>query len=150
MKQPVQLFPTALGSYSDVYASREKTAYRVGRPDGSPMSCYNLSEREAKELLENLPEELLEHVKEHFGLVEGGFPDKEEPSSVNEAKELIEEVKKESEVVAELEDGLPLEEMTRDKLRDLCKQLDITGVSKYTKDELVEAIYKHAEESEDE
>ena len=146
MKQPVQLFPTKLGSYSDVYASREKTAYRVGRPDGSPMSCYNLSEREAKELLENLPEELLDHVKEHFGLVEG---ESGELVPETEATELIEEVKEETEALESLEDGKPLEEMTGDELRDLCKQLGLTGYSRMKNDEMVELLYKHAEESDD-
>lgn len=156
MKQPVQLFPTTLGSYSDVYASREKTAYRVGRPDGSPMTCFNLSEREAKEMLSHLPEELLQHVKDHYDLVPSAVLKELEEEladgmmSKNQYEDIVDTDVTDESIVSELEEGVPLEEMTRDQLRDVCKTLEITGYSKLSKDELIAAIYKHAEESEEE
>lgn len=181
MKQPVQIFPTQTHSYSDVYASREKTKYRIGRPDGSPMMCFNISEKEAVTILTSLPNELLEIVKDHYGLEE---PKPFDPSSLS--NELLEYIKEhygltegshfgvgevdraipieneedtkhpeyppetEEDTTTPVEEGISLEEMTRDQLRDLCKQLEIKGYGKWSKEEMIKAIETLATESDDE
>ena len=124
MKKPVQIYRTNTHCYSDVYASREKAIYRIGRPDGSPMSCYNISLNEAKSILANLPSELVDYVKEYYG-IEGKATDPEEKD-------------------------VPLEDMSRSDLRQLCKDLEITGYGKWSKEEMIAAIEKVAFASDDE
>lgn len=144
MRKPVQIFPTQTHSYSDVYASRQKTKYRIGRPDGSPMMCYNISEAEAKTILTSLPDELLEVVKEHYNLV----PAHQTFYGVGEVEQMI--PKTEEDMTVPVEEDISLDEMTRDQLRDICKQLEIKGYGKWSKEEMIEAIEKTALESEDE
>lgn len=119
MIHPVQIFKTSIPCYSDVYASRERAKYRIGRPDGSPMSCYNLSEKETITILTNLPPELVEVVKQHY--------------------------KTSEDQTVTVDEGLALEEMSRDNLRQLCKDLDIKSYGKMTKEEMIAAIEEVSE-----
>lgn len=170
MRKPVQIFPTQTHSYSDVYASRQKTKYRIGRPDGSPMMCYNISEEEAKTILTSLPPELLEVVKKHYHLFAEGEVFKPENLSetfieaikehynlvpvhqtfygTGEVDQMIPKTEEDTNVP--VEEDIALEEMTRDQLRDICKQLEIKSYGKWSKEEMINAIEKTALESDDE
>lgn len=108
-------------SYSDVFASNQLTTYQIGRPDGPQMRMYNISEEEAKTICRNLPSELLEVVKEHYGLKEAAYPE-----GNNMERTLIE-------VIKEIKTA-PLKE-----IKAICKELDIKTTGK-TKDKLIESI----------
>lgn len=137
-KQPTSIFPIKTHAYSDVYASRTRAIYSVGRPDGALARNFNLSKDEAEQIVTNLPEELLEVVKEHYGLVEG----EKEPETEQEVEE-VEEVKEDESVPSKT-----IEEMTARELKDLARQLEIPYSNK-SKDEMVESINKFLDESDD-
>jgi hypothetical protein len=61
-KQPVQFFPCNHSVPSDVTFSLERAKYYIGRPDASPHTSHKVSEREAIEIVQNLPPELAKHV----------------------------------------------------------------------------------------
>ena len=103
-------------SYSDVFGSRELTAYRIGRPDGSPMKMFNVSKNEAESICRHLPVELLEIVKDEYGLVSASETNKELYQVIKEMKEA------------------PVK-----SLKTICKELDIKPAGK-TKEKMIEAI----------
>lgn len=120
----VCIHPNKHHSYSDVFGSREPSVYVIGRPDGSPMKLYNVGYDEAVSLVTTLPEELLEVVKAHYGLIEG------EPRlfvAADLTPEQLEEVKNyfslvDVEFVTDVtEDGLLSEE-------ELVKLLNVSGM----------------------
>lgn len=135
-------------SYSDVFASRERTAYRVGRPDGSLMKVFNIGESEAYTICTNLPEELLEIIKDHYGLIELDkanvkmTPEQLEAEDKELAKVTAPEVSSEvSDALTEaVDEGMDIESLTRDELRGLARQLEIKNYSKMTVDQLKSAI----------
>jgi Rho termination factor, N-terminal domain len=140
MPQPVQLFPAKVRAYSDVFGSREKVAYFIGRPDSTYLKCYGLSERETIELLTNLPEELLEVVKKHYHLIPDpnhapSLMDKETKETAVEA-ETVEEFIEAHEKAEEVD----LHEFSRNELRELAKELGVKGYADMKKDDLVQAI----------
>lgn len=144
MKQPTQIFPIKIHAYSGL--SREKAVYSVGRPDWAKMQNLSISANEAREIMTNLPPELLEIVKDHYGLVK--LTDnvlRDNTITTDDISSLTSE-----DQVVTVEEGIALEEMTRDELRQLCKQLEITGYSSWSKEKLIEAIEKVALESDDE
>lgn len=107
-------------SYSDVFGSRELTAYRIGRPDGSPMKMFNVSQSEAESICRNLPAELLDVVKEEYKLVEAAT------NEDNSNKPLVEIIKE-------------MKDMPAKGLKAICKELDIKSTGK-TKEKMIEAI----------
>lgn len=144
-------------SYSDVFASRERTAYRVGRPDGSLMKVFNIGESEAYTICTNLPEDLLEIIKEHYGLVTIDEANaKMSPEQLEaEDRELAEVVPAPElpptepievadalpdAVIEEVVEGMDIESLTRGELRGLARQLEIKNYSKMTVAELKSAI----------
>lgn len=136
-------------SYSDVYASRDRTAYRIGKPDGSPMKMYNVSESEAISIVTHLPEELLEAVKKHYNLVEAapgaGVNTTSEADHAGHTDELTDDelisLLSDKSVSEDKEDfNVEINDMDVPQLRELAKQLEIRGYSKMTKDVLIAAI----------
>lgn len=120
----VCIHPNKHHSYSDVFGSREPSAYVIGRPDGSPMKLYNVGYDEAVSLVTTLPEELLEVIKAHYGLIEG----EEKPFvAADLTPEQLEEVKQYFSLVDVVfvtdvtEDGLLSEE-------ELVKLLNVSGM----------------------
>lgn len=137
-------------SYSDVFGSREIAKYRIGRPDGSPMKLFNVSEAEAISIVTNLPDELLEVVKQHYGLVEAAATDVVE-NLINELPDETPETPIVDGVYVDDEGDLNvnLEEMTVKDLKSLCKQLGITGYSDLNKEELIAAINQEVDDSDE-
>jgi hypothetical protein len=166
MKQPTQIFPTSMRTYSDVYASRASAAYMIGRPDGAMGKRYAVSKDEALEIVTNLPEELLEAVKEHYSLIPSGvtayLAKAAEPVTAEAILQKVEEelqdgtlglkqfeaIKAEYEDPAE-EEGIDLGSMNIKQLRKVASDLGITGYTKYDKDTLKEKIETFAAESEE-
>lgn len=141
MIQPTKMFEKGTRAYSQVYGSRELAKYFIGRPDGAIALLFPVSEKEAHEIVTNLPDELLELVKEHYGLVPAAVKADsiEEAAQEEEAEPLLVDV-----------DGIDIDELDVTQLKDLAKQLDIKGYSKMTKDKLILAIGALAEASEEE
>lgn len=136
MKKPTQIFPTGMHLMSDVYGSRSKAAYVVGRPDGPLSNIFALSKEEAIEIVQNLPEELKQYcsapveevneveIAEHF----------EEVSPV-----LVEDVDLEGyEKVAEEMAVSKYQALTVKALKELAKERGLTGYSKLNEAELIE------------
>lgn len=128
MKQPTQIFKSTVHAYSDVYGSRQKAEYAIGRPDGARASCFNLSENEVKEILDNLPEEF--EIKA--------------PEKDNETSKDVNETTIDSGQLNEFmnqEEEKNLEDMSVPELRKEAKSIGISGYSDMRRDELVKAIY---------
>jgi glycine cleavage system protein P-like pyridoxal-binding family len=147
VKKPVQIFEKSVHAYSQVYSSRERAKYFIGRPDGAIGLLFAVSEREMNEIMTNLPEELLEAAKKHYGLV-----------SISDVSKSIEEtfetenvlVHPSGEVAIELTEQEDLEEvdiykMNIKQLRQVASQLEIKGYTKYDKEELLKKIEEVAD-----
>lgn len=160
MKKPVQIYRTNMRVYSHAgFGNREIASFYIGRPDGPTSNLYAISEREAHELITNLPDELLEVIKNHYGLGKAIDSDKEYASQVLEKVE--EELKDgvlgtkqyesiKEEVLTPLDDEeVDVYSMNITQLRQVASELEIKGYTKYNKEELLKKIEKVAEASED-
>lgn len=161
MKKPVQIFKSTVHAYSDVYASKERASYTIGRPDGARAACFNISEREAHEILANLPEELkpegadldhltdeqLDSIKLKYGLVSAEAVEEEVSDGAMGPKQF--EKLKEDETGEDIP-GIPdkpYEDMGVRELREVMKVLDVEGRTNITKkDDILKAIYKKTDE----
>jgi hypothetical protein len=164
MKQPAMIVATSINTASDL-GSRERASYFVGRPDWAHALRTYISENEAKSIVTNLPEELLEAVKEHYGLVEKGTftnglpgevlavtPNPDELLAAQILVKVEEELKDGSlgseqfatiknEVLKPSEpEEVDIYSMNITQLRQVASQLEIKGYTKYTKDELIKKI----------
>lgn len=160
MKKPVQIFRTNMRTYSHAgFGNREIASFFIGRPDGPTSNLYAVSEREAHELVTNLPDELLELIKTHYGLYESVIePDKEVAAQilVKVEEELQDgtlgakqfEAIKEEVLTPSDEDEVDIYDMNITQLRQVASQLEIKGYTKYSKDELLKKIEEVAEASE--
>jgi hypothetical protein len=131
MIQPVQIFPTSMNTYSTF--CRERASYFIGRPDWAMAQRTNISEREALEIVKNLPEELLEVVKEHYKLV----PMEVVAESIVETFEKPVLIHDNGEIeLTEEEETIDLDKMNITQLRKLASELEIKSYTKYDKEEL--------------
>jgi len=130
---------------SDVFNSSGVAKYQIGLEDGSPIKKYNITEKEAHEILTNLPEELLEFVKAHYNLADVTITQHIPIVNVPTVEDVIV-------IPVGLDDGetLDLEPMTVEDLRSLARQLDIKGYSRMNKAELHEAINEIVDTASDE
>lgn len=115
----------------------------LGRPDWTVSKCTALSERETVEALTNLPDDLLELVKSHYGL--SGAAETPVIQTVDEStnhKVLLTDdvnLNDEDEKTVEKSD---LKKLSVKELKENAKLLEIKGYSKLNEDELIEAIYQ--------
>lgn len=111
------------------------------------MAIFNVSEQEAREIFTNLPEELLEIVKSHYGLGAAETPTvqtvDEKPSDEGTAHEIVLvddiQLNDDEEKTVEKSD---LKKLTVKELKDYAKLLEIKGYSKLNEHELIEAVYQ--------
>jgi hypothetical protein len=170
-----QLFDCDLKVPCDTFQCYNRAKYYVGKPDQSKgVLVGHICEKCATELVKNLPSELnvnesvdrlvqevhdlnveLDAAYKRLKEYQEGEPDGEQPEESNPINDDTsdrgnEEGKQDSEEdVDSFEiDGKPLHEMNQKALRELCKELGITGYGKMTNPEMMEVIEAKLEEME--
>lgn len=145
MKKPVQIFPTQMNTYSAF--CRERAAYFIGRPDWAMANRIAVSEREAVEIVQNLPEALLNVIKEHYGLVEVEKVAESIVENVKEVESIV--IAPDGEVsINDTDDDMDIEKMNLTQLRQLAKQLDIPSYSRLNTTDLRKKINELVESEE--
>lgn len=68
-KDKAQIFPNPYVTYCDTFNCTTRAKWFIGRPDAPYMTCLNLCDECAKDVLMLIPAELLEHVPLPEGMV---------------------------------------------------------------------------------